>query len=341
MPNSFSKVLVTGGAGYIGSHTCLELIQKGYNVIVVDNLANGKIEALNRIEKITNVKLTFYQKDLRNIDSLKNVFRENNIQSVIHFAGYKAVGESVQNPLLYYDNNVLATINLLRVMQEFEVENLVFSSSCTVYGKPENVPVKEGQELRPNNPYGRSKKIVEDIIEDFFISSSSLSVSILRYFNPIGAHPTGIIGEDPKGIPNNLLPYISKVASGKLTELKVFGDNYETEDGTGVRDYIHVVDLAKAHILALEELWDKHNLFEIYNLGTGKGYSVLEVIEAFYKVSGKEIPYKITQRRPGDIGAIYADPSKANTQLGWYAEKSLMDMCNDMWNWEVKNPDGI
>lgn len=333
-------VLVTGGAGYIGSHTCVELLEQGYNVIAVDNLANGNAGAIERVEAITGKNVPFYAVDLRNNDTLNQVFSEHQIDDVIHFAGYKAVGESVEKPLLYYSNNVSATVTLLEKVQKYDIQNFVFSSSCTVYGNPDHVPVKETDKLAPTNPYGRSKWMVEQILEDFWRANEEFSVTILRYFNPIGAHPSGLIGEDPEGIPNNLLPFVSRVAAGKLDSLNVFGGDYDTKDGTGVRDYIHVVDLAKAHIVALEELQKAKHLKDIYNLGTGRGYSVLEVVEAFGKVSDKEIPYKITERRPGDVDKTYADPEKANKALGWSAEKDLEEMCTDMWNWQVKNPSG-
>jgi len=333
-------VLVTGGAGYIGSHTCVELLEQGYNVVAIDNLANGNARAIERVEAITGKKVPFYVADLRNNDSLDQVFSEHQIDDVIHFAGYKAVGESVEKPLLYYSNNVSATVTLLEVMQKHEVRNFVFSSSCTVYGNPDQVPVKETDTLAPTNPYGRSKRMVEQILEDFWRANENFSVTILRYFNPIGAHPSGLIGEDPDGIPNNLLPFVSRVAAGKLDSLNVFGGDYDTKDGTGVRDYIHVIDLAKAHITALEELQKAKHLKEIYNLGTGRGYSVLEVVEAFEKVSETKIPYSITERRPGDVDETYADPRKANEELGWSADKDLKEMCSDMWNWQVKNPSG-
>lgn len=333
-------VLVTGAAGYIGSHTCLELLEQGYKVVALDNLANGKEEAVKRVEQITGKEVPFYAVDLRDREPLDWLFSENRIDDVIHFAGYKAVGESVEKPLLYYSNNVSASVNLLDVMQDHDVQNFVFSSSCTVYGNPDRVPVKETDTLAPTNPYGRSKWMVEQILEDYWRANKNLSVTMLRYFNPIGAHPSGLIGEDPDGIPNNLLPFVSRVAAGKLEKLSVFGDDYDTRDGTGVRDYIHVVDLAKAHILALEELQDLGHMIEWYNLGTGRGYSVLEVVKTFKKVSGREIPYELTDRRPGDVDETYADPKKANDSLGWLAEKDLEEMCADMWNWQVKNPSG-
>lgn len=333
-------ILVTGGAGYIGSHACLELVENGYNVVALDNLANGNRQSIKRVEALIDSEIPFYEVDLRHKKTVEHVFSEENINAVIHFAGYKAVGESVENPLLYYSNNVAASVILLEVMEAQGVNDIVFSSSCTVYGNPDTVPVAETDSLAPTNPYGRSKWMVEQILEDAFEAFEELSVSVLRYFNPIGAHPSGKIGEDPEGIPNNLLPYVAKVAAGKLDKLQVFGDDYNTKDGTGVRDYIHVVDLAKAHIKALEELLNNKHLFEIYNLGTGQGYSVLDVIEAFEDASGQEVSYEFTERRPGDVDKTFSDPKKANKKLGWAAEKDLDDMCSDMWNWQQKNPDG-
>jgi UDP-glucose 4-epimerase len=341
MSTTNKNVLVTGGAGYIGSHTCLELVDQGYKVVAVDNLANGNCESLQRVEEATGAEIAFHEVDLRDENALGSVFKAHPIDSVIHFAGYKAVGESVEEPLLYYSNNVSASVTLLKMMGEYGVDNIVFSSSCTVYGKPDSVPVVETDRLAPTNPYGRSKLMVERILQDSFQAIPSLSVSILRYFNPIGAHPSGRIGEDPTGIPNNLLPYVSRVAAGKLEELQVFGDDYDTHDGTGVRDYIHVVDLAKAHIAALEELLnDSTSICKTYNLGTGRGYSVLDVVKAFEEVSGQEVPYQITARRSGDVGKTFADPTKANRQLGWSAQKSLKEMCQDMWNWQQQNQNG-
>ena len=335
------NILVTGAAGYLGSHTCLELLSQKYNVLAVDNLANGNREALHRVEELVGSKIPFFEVDLRDANTLQGIFEKYSIDAVIHFAGYKAVGESVEKPLLYYSNNVSASVTLIEKMVEHHVSNIVFSSSCTVYGKPDSVPVKETDELAPTNPYGRSKLMVEKILTDSFQAVPSLNVSILRYFNPIGAHPSGRIGEDPAGIPNNLLPYVSRVAAGQLEELQIFGDDYNTHDGTGVRDYIHVMDLAKAHILALEELLNESSsICETYNLGTGKGYSVLDVVNAFEEVSNKEVFYKITDRRPGDVGKTFADPTKANKKLDWVAQKDLKEMCRDMWYWQEKNPNG-
>jgi len=338
--NNNNTVLVTGGAGYIGSHTCAELLNRGYSVIALDNLANGSAEAINRVEGISGRKITFYKTDLRNADSLHKLFSDHQINSVIHFAGYKAVGESVEKPLLYYSNNVSATVTLFEAMENHNVHNIVFSSSCTVYGSPEHVPVKEEDTLTPTNPYGRSKWMVEQVLEDVWRANENISISILRYFNPIGAHPSGLIGEDPDGIPNNLLPFVSRVAAGKLEKLNVFGGDYDTPDGTGVRDYIHVVDLAEAHIAALEELMENQHLLEYYNLGTGRGYSVLEIVKAFEKVSGKKVPFEITDRRPGDVGETYADTGKVKMKLGWSAKRGLDQMCRDIWNWQIKNPHG-
>lgn len=334
------KVLVTGGAGYIGSHTCVELLNEGYDVIVVDNLSNSKEESLKRVMKITNKKIIFYKNDLLDKKGLIKIFhKHNDIYAVIHFAGLKAVGESVQIPLKYYHNNITGTLMLLEAMKEANIKNIVFSSSATVYGDPETVPIREDFPLHPTNPYGRTKYMIEEILKDLYNSDKSWKIILLRYFNPIGAHPTGIIGEDPNGIPNNLVPYISQVAVGKLNELKVFGNDYPTPDGTGVRDYIHVVDLAKGHIKALEKLQDNIGV-EVYNLGTGRGYSVFEVIKAYEKACGKKIPYKIVDRRPGDIAICYADPSKANKELHWKAERNLEQMCEDSWRWQSNNPDG-
>lgn len=334
------NILVTGAAGYIGSHTCVELLENEYSVIAIDNLANGQMEAISRVERITGKSIRFYKGDLRDEEILKSVFLENKIDAVIHFAGYKAVGESVENPLLYYSNNLSATITLLRNMQIQNVRNFVFSSSCTVYGKPNTVPVAEDAALIPTNPYGRSKLMVENLLHDCWNADPTLSATILRYFNPIGAHPSGLIGEDPEGIPNNLLPYISRVAVGRIDKLSVFGGDYDTKDGTGVRDYIHVVDLARAHVAALNEVLKNDHNFEYYNLGTGRGYSVLEVIKAFERASNKNIQYEITNRRPGDVSATYANPEKANKKLGWAANMDLNKMCSDIWNWQVKNPGG-
>lgn len=333
------KILVTGGAGYIGSHTCVELLEAGYEVIVVDNLANSKKEALKRVEEITGKKVTFFEVDLLEHEKLEFIFSEHPIEAVIHFAGYKAVGESVSKPLSYYHNNITGTLHLCEAMKKYGVKNLVFSSSATVYGDPETVPIKEDFPLSATNPYGRTKLFIEEILRDLHVSDSSWNLALLRYFNPVGAHPSGKIGEDPNDIPNNLMPYISQVAVGKLEKLSVFGDDYPTEDGTGVRDYIHVVDLAVGHLKALEAL-EKNPGLLTYNLGTGKGYSVLEVVNAFEEATGQDVPYQITDRRPGDIAACYADPQKASEELGWEAERDLVDMCRDVWRWQSQNPEG-
>lgn len=332
-------ILVTGGAGYIGSHTCVELLEAGYEVVVVDNLANSHRESIRRIEKITGKSCLFEQVDLLNRDQLENVFSKYKIEAVIHFAGLKAVGESVEMPLHYYHQNVTGTIYLCEVMQKYNVKKLVFSSSATVYGLSEEVPLVESTPLGATNPYGRTKLVIEEMLRDLFRAQSDWSIALLRYFNPVGAHKSGLIGEDPNGIPNNLMPYITQVAIGKLEKLTVFGDDYPTKDGTGVRDYIHVVDLAKGHVKALQKL-DHEVGIDAYNLGTGNGYSVLEMIEAVERVSEREIPYVISERRPGDIAICYADPTKAYKQLHWKAEKGIDEMCRDAWNWQKMNPFG-
>jgi len=333
------KILVTGGAGYIGSHTCVELLQAGYEVTVVDNLSNSKEESLERVREISGRGLEFYKVDLNDKETLSAVFGRAPIDAVIHFAGLKAVGESVAMPWHYYHNNVAGTLVLCDVMKEYGVKNLVFSSSCTVYGEPHKVPITEDFPLSATNPYGRSKLMIEEILRDLWVADNTWNIALLRYFNPVGAHPSGRIGEDPNGIPNNLLPYISQIAVGRLAELSVFGNDYPTSDGTGVRDYIHVVDLAIGHLRALEKL--KSNPGAVtYNLGTGRGNSVLEVISAFEKACGNRIPYKIVPRRPGDIAEAYADPSKAQQDLGWAADKGLDEMCEDIWRWQSLNPDG-
>jgi len=332
-------ILVTGGAGYIGSHTCLELLASGYDVVVVDNLCNSSKEGLRRVEEITGKQVTFYEMDLRDTDGLHEIFLEHAIESVIHFAGLKAVGESVRMPLHYYSNNIAATLGLCQVMEEFGVKNIVFSSSATVYGDPATVPITEDFPLSATNPYGNSKLFIEQILQDLHTADSSWNVGLLRYFNPVGAHVSGRIGEDPNDIPNNLMPYVAQVAVGRLPELSVFGNDYPTPDGTGVRDYIHVVDLAKGHIKAIEKLKTNPGVV-IYNLGTGKGYSVLDMVRAFEKASGRKVPYRITARRPGDIAVCYADPSKAWKELGWQAEKGIEEMCEDAWRWQSTNPNG-
>ncbi|MGX2961375.1 UDP-glucose 4-epimerase GalE [Peribacillus sp. JNUCC 23] len=333
------KILVTGGAGYIGTHTCVELLNAGYEIVVVDNFSNSKPEALNRVREITGKDFIFYEADLLDTEALNTIFSENEIVAVIHFAGLKAVGESVNLPLRYYDNNMTGTIRLCEVMKEHGVKKLVFSSSATVYGMPTRVPINEEFALGATNPYGRTKQMIEEILRDLHVSDHDWSVALLRYFNPIGAHKSGRIGEDPNGIPNNLLPYISQVAVGKLDELNVFGDDYSTLDGTGVRDYIHVVDLATGHLKSLEKILVSTGV-GAYNLGTGNGYSVLQIAHAFEKASGRNIPYKITARRPGDIGICYADPTKASLELGWTAERGIEEMCEDSWRWQFNNPNG-
>ena len=333
------NVLVTGGAGYIGSHTTVELLNAGHNVICVDNLLNSKYEAVKRVEKITGKKVKFYEGDIRDRKMLDKIFTENKIDSVINFAGLKAVGESCAKPLEYYDNNINGLLQLVFAMRDHGVKNLVFSSSATVYGKPDSVPIKEDARLSTSNPYGSTKLFIEYILKDLYKADPSFNIAILRYFNPIGAHESGLIGEDPKGIPNNLCPYITQVAVGKREYLGVFGNDYKTHDGTGVRDYIHVVDLAKGHVLAVNKLAENVGLI-IVNLGTGTGYSVLDMVKAFEKALNKPIPYKILPRRPGDIDECFADPTLAKELLGFKAEKTLDDMCRDALNWQIKNPDG-
>lgn len=333
-------ILVTGGAGYIGSHTCVELLNAGYDVAVVDNLSNSCEKALERVEKITGKKVRFYQVDLLDQPALKDVFDRESIDSVIHFAGLKAVGESVHKPLEYYHNNITGTLALCDEMRSHGVKNIVFSSSATVYGDPAEIPITEKcPKGEITNPYGRTKGMLEQILTDLNTADPEWNVALLRYFNPIGAHESGLIGEDPKGIPNNLVPYIAQVAVGKLECLNVFGDDYDTPDGTGVRDYIHVVDLAKGHVKAVEKLMDKAGV-SVYNLGTGVGYSVLDVLHAYEKACGKTLKYEIKPRRDGDVAACYSDSSKAATELGWKAEKGIEDMCLDSWRWQSMNPDG-
>ncbi|MFY9592704.1 MAG: UDP-glucose 4-epimerase GalE [Caldicoprobacterales bacterium] len=333
------KILVTGGSGYIGSHACVELLNSGYEVVVGDNLSNSNEEALRRVEEITGKSLKFYKADLLDSQALDTIFKEESIDAVMHFAGLKAVGESVSIPLHYYHNNITGTLLLCEAMQKYGVKNMVFSSSATVYGDPSRVPITEDFPLSATNPYGQTKLMIEQILRDLYRSDNSFNIAILRYFNPVGAHKSGRIGEDPKGIPNNLVPYITQVASGKLEELKVFGNDYPTPDGTGVRDYIHVVDLVLGHLKALDKLMTNPGVVT-YNLGTGKGYSVLEMVKAFEKVTGKPIPYKIVDRRPGDIASCYADPSKANKELGWTATRGLEEMFQDSWRWQSNNPKG-
>ncbi len=333
------RILVTGGAGYIGSHTCVELLQAGYGVTVVDNLVNSKEESLRRVQELAGQSLRFHKVDLLDRQALDAVFEGSSIDAVIHFAGLKAVGESVTIPLRYYHNNVTGTLTLCQVMREHNVKNLVFSSSATVHGDPHQVPITEDFPLSATNPYGRSKLMVEEILRDLHHADEAWNITLLRYFNPVGAHASGRIGEDPNGIPNNLLPYIAQVAIGKLPELYVFGDDYPTRDGTGVRDYIHVVDLALGHLRALEKLTSNPGVVT-YNLGTGRGYSVLEVVAAFEKACGKKIPYKIVARRPGDIASCYTDPTEAKTELGWSARQDIDEMCADVWRWQSNNPNG-
>jgi UDP-glucose 4-epimerase len=332
-------ILVTGGAGYIGSHTCVELLTAGYELIIVDNFSNSKPEVLKRIKDITEKTFKFYEVNLLEQEKLEQVFAANEIEAVIHFAGLKAVGESVEKPLCYYRNNVMGTLILCMVMQKYGVKKIVFSSSATVYGVPDSVPITEDFPLRATNPYGRTKLMIEKILGDLYRAEQEWSIALLRYFNPIGAHESGRIGEDPQGIPNNLMPYLTQVAVGKREKLFVFGDDYATHDGTGVRDYLHVVDLAKGHLRALEKVQVMTGV-EAYNLGTGVGYSVLDVLYSFMEVTGQEIPYIITERRPGDIAQCYADPSKALQELGWKAEKNLIEMCRDSWRWQKNNPHG-
>lgn len=332
-------ILVTGGAGFIGSHTCIELLNEGYEIIVVDNFSNSKPESLKRVCEITGKSIMIYHLDLLDSQSLEKVFLVNQIDAVIHFAGLKAVGESVKESLKYYKNNITTTIIICDLMQKYSVKKLVFSSSATVYGLPDTVPISEGFPLKALNPYGRTKLMVEEILQDIYISDNEWSITILRYFNPIGAHESGMIGEDPSGTPNNLMPYITKVAVGQLNVLNIFGNGYSTKDGTGVRDYIHVVDLANGHVAALDKNI-KSTGVNIYNLGTGIGYSVLEVVSAFESATGVKIPINITHPRPGDAAICYADPKKAEKELNWIAKKSIHDMCEDSWRWQSRNPDG-
>lgn len=333
------SILITGGAGFIGSHTCLEMQNAGYDVVVIDNLDNSSHKSLERVEKITGKPIKFYKEDVRNKDALRKIFAENKIDAVIHFAGLKAVGESVRKPLMYYDNNLINTIVLLEVMNEFGVKKIVFSSSATVYGIGTKMPLKEGMPLGAINPYGRTKLFIEHILNDLYASDKDWCVVLLRYFNPIGAHKSGLLGEDPKGIPNNLMPYISQVAVGKLEKLHVFGNDYKTVDGTGVRDYIHVVDLALGHVKAIN--WAlKNKGCEAFNLGTGKGTSVLQLHDEFVKTTGVEIPYVIDSRRPGDSDEVYANADKAKNILGWTAKYGIIEMCEDTWRWQKNNPNG-
>ena len=333
------RILVTGGAGYIGSHTCVELLEAGYGVVVLDNLANSSAESISRVQEITGKKVVFHKVDLLDRQAVAAVFDEEPIDAVIHFAGLKAVGESVEMPLNYYHNNVSGTLVLMEVMKEYGVKNFVFSSSACVYGDPQTVPITEEFPLQPTNPYGQTKVMIEQILKDLHVADPSLNIVLLRYFNPVGAHSSGRIGEDPLGIPNNLVPYIAQVASSKLDELSVYGNDYPTDDGTGVRDYIHVMDLASGHVKALEKLAEKPGVV-FYNLGTGRGNSVLEMVRAFEKASGKKVHYKIVGRRPGDIACCYADPTKAERELSWKAARDIDEMCSDTWRWQSGNPNG-
>jgi len=334
------KILVTGGGGYIGSHTIVELQAAGHEIVVVDNFVNSNPIALTRVQEISGKALAICEVDLVDQDRLAGVFREHRIQAVVHFAGLKSVAESVADPLHYYHNNLTGTFHLLQCMKEYGVDKIVFSSSACVYGDPESVPIQEGFSTHPTNPYGQTKLMIEQVLRDARVADDSLQVAILRYFNPVGAHPSGRIGEDPSGIPNNLMPYIAQVAVGKLEKLSVFGNDYPTPDGTGVRDYIHVVDLARGHVHAVDKLKENPGLV-LYNLGTGRGYSVLEMVTAFGKASGREIPYRIAPRRPGDIATCYADPSLAKKEMGWQATLGLEEMCQDHWRWQMENPNGF
>ena len=330
------KILLTGGLGYIGSHTAVELLNKGYEIVVVDDLSNSKIDVKNKIQTITNKKFKFIKTDLKNYKKTENIFKRNNISAVIHFAGYKAVGESVLKPVMYYENNIMSTLNLLKCMKKYGVKNLVFSSSATVYGVNQEMPLKEDFPTGATNPYGRTKLFIEEILKDYNFAHPEFNIAILRYFNPIGAHESGLIGEDPNGIPNNLMPYITKVATGKLEKLSIFGNDYPTKDGTGVRDYIHVCDLALGHVLALEKLNENPGVF-VCNLGTGNGYSVLEIVTAFNKVNGDLVKFKYVDRRPGDIAVCYADTTKAEKELHFKAKHTLEDMCISSYMFEKNN----
>ena len=330
------SILVTGGAGFIGSHTVVELLEKGEDIVIVDNFCNSSPDVIEKIKKITGKDFKFYKVDLLDEENLEKVFKENSIESVIHFAGLKAVGESVAKPIEYYHNNITGTLILLKLMKKYNCKKIVFSSSATVYGNPESLPIREDFPLSTTNPYGSTKLMIEQILQDVAVAEKDLSVAILRYFNPIGAHQSGLIGVVPNGIPNNVMPYILKVASGEYEALTVFGNDYNTEDGTGVRDYIHVVDLAKGHLKALDKIRKEAGV-KIYNLGTGNGYSVLDLVKNFEKVNGVRVNYKIGARRPGDIAACYADPSKAKEELGWVAEKGIEDMCRDAWHFIETN----
>jgi UDP-glucose 4-epimerase len=333
------SILVTGGAGYIGCHTCIELLQEGYDLVVIDNYSNSQPEALKRVQELSGKNITFYEVDVLDETAVGEVFAKHTIEAVIHFAGLKAVGESVSKPLHYYHNNITGTLVLCAVMQQYGVKRLVFSSSATVYGTPERMPITEDSPLSATNPYGSTKLMIERILQDLLVADPTWSIALLRYFNPIGAHSSGRIGENPNGIPNNLMPYISQVAVGKLAELGVFGSDYPTVDGTGVRDYIHVVDLAQGHLKALNKVLNTTGI-DAYNLGTGKGYSVLELVKAFEQAADCKVPYRIRDRRPGDVATCYADASKAERELGWKAERDIEQMCVDTWRWQSNNPNG-
>jgi len=334
----FMAILVTGGAGFIGSHTAVELLNSGKDIVIVDNFSNSKPKALKAIKKITGKDFKFYEINYLDREKLEKVFEENDIEAVLNFAGYKSVGESVRKPLEYYDNNISGCLVLLETMQKYGVKKFVFSSSATVYGEPERIPLTEDCKTGgTTNPYGTSKLFIEQILKDLYASDNSWDICILRYFNPVGAHESGLIGEEPQGIPNNLMPYVVRVASGELKELSIFGNDYDTPDGTGVRDYIHVVDLAKGHLAALNKLDKEGKGLYIYNLGTGTGYSVLDMVKSFEEITGKKVPYKITQRRPGDIATCYSDTKKAKEELGWEAKKGIKEMCEDSWNFIQKN----
>ncbi len=334
------KILVTGGAGYLGSHTCVELLNEGYDVVVLDNLCNSSRESINRVEKLTQKSIDFHEIDLLDTHGIQSVFKaHDDIDAVIHFAGLKAVGESVEQPLAYYNNNITGTLNLVAAMDRAGVKFIVFSSSATVYGDPLSLPIKENFPLSVTNPYGRTKLMIEEILQDIYVADTDWHIALLRYFNPVGAHSSGQIGEDPGGLPNNLMPYIAQVAVGQLARVNVFGNDYNTPDGTGVRDFIHVTDLAHGHIRSLPKLLKTQGV-QVYNLGTGQGYSVLEMIHGFEKACGHEIPYEIVPRRAGDIAACWADPSRANKELEWKACKTMDDMCKDAWRWQQKNPNG-
>ncbi len=332
-------ILVTGGAGYIGSHTCIELLNQGHKVVVVDNLVNSHSESLQRVEELTGKNIPFYAVDLSNEAEITKVFSEHSIEAVIHFAGLKAVGESVEQPIRYYDNNIRSTLVLCKLMQSFSVKHLVFSSSATVYGLAESNPIPETAPLSATNPYGRTKLFIEYILNDWITTFDGASVALLRYFNPVGAHASGRIGEDPQGIPNNLMPYITQVAAGRREKLSIFGNDYDTVDGTGVRDYIHVVDLAMGHVKALDALIHLTGS-HVYNLGTGNGTSVLELVQAFQQATGQPIPYEISARRPGDVATCFADSSKAERELNWKADRGIVEMCRDSWKWQKENPNG-